>query len=211
MIAAYKCVVVANGLFPTGKLAGKALREAEFIIACDGATESLVEHGVEPDVVVGDLDSLSDDLRRVYAGKLYEVRDQEINDLTKAVRYARDRGYREVLILGATGLREDHTLGNISLLADYMVDFERVEMLSDYGLFTPICRTTDLPSYLGQQVSLFSLYPCGPISVEGLRYPICHRSLFQWWEGTLNEALGDSFRVVLHEAFSRLIVYRTMG
>ena len=62
------------------------------------------------------------------------MEDQEINDLTKSVRFAHTQGYREVLILGATGLREDHTLGNISLLMDYAHLFKRVEMLSDYGL-----------------------------------------------------------------------------
>ena len=47
------------------------------------------------------------------------MKDQETNDLTKAVNYVKTLGFREVLILGATGRREDHTLGNISLLAQF--------------------------------------------------------------------------------------------
>ena len=37
MIKRYKCVVVANGLFPTGQQALELLRQAEFVVACDGA------------------------------------------------------------------------------------------------------------------------------------------------------------------------------
>ena len=57
MIKRYKCVVVANGLFPTGQQALELLRQAEFVVACDGAVIGL-ENGRLPDAVVGDLDSL---------------------------------------------------------------------------------------------------------------------------------------------------------
>ena len=41
MIKRYKCVVVANGLFPTGQQALELLRQAEFVVACDGAVIGL--------------------------------------------------------------------------------------------------------------------------------------------------------------------------
>lgn len=206
MIGKYRCVVVANGLFPSGEVALQALCEAECVVACDGAVTAL-EKVRRPDAVVGDLDSLPEEVRRRYAGCLYRVEDQETNDLTKAMGYAKAAGFREVLILGATGLREDHSLGNISLLMQYAGEFERVEMLSDYGLFTPLLETGRLGSRTGQQVSLFSLCPSGTVSVRGLRYPIEKRSLAAWWEATLNEALGDEFEVILEEG-AKVLVYR---
>ena len=139
----------------------RLLKEAKTIIACDGAKKTLYEKGIHPDAIVGDLDSIPAGLRERYADRIHHVEDQEINDLTKSVRFAHTQGYREVLILGATGLREDHTLGNISLLMDYAHLFKRVEMLSDYGLFTPILETTTFASYPGQQISIFVLYPEG--------------------------------------------------
>ena len=135
----YKCVVVANGLFPTGQQALELLRQAEFVVACDGAVIGL-ENGRLPDAVVGDLDSLPEPVRNRYSDRIHRVKDQETNDLTKAVNYVKTLGFREVLILGATGRREDHTLGNISLLAQYVTEFERVEMVSDFGWFTPLYR-----------------------------------------------------------------------
>lgn len=208
MIQKYKCVIVANGLFPTRPEVLEKLEEAEFVIACDGAILNLEGHRV-PDVIVGDLDSVSDEVRQRYSDRIFQVTEQETNDLTKAVHYARENGFREILILGATGLREDHTLGNISLLLEYVGEFDRVEMLSDYGLFTPLVRTTTLKSYPGQQISLFSLYPHGAISVRGLRYPIENRRLYSWWEATLNEGVGNEFTVILQEE-AKILVYRAM-
>ncbi|WP_293671494.1 thiamine diphosphokinase [uncultured Parabacteroides sp.] len=209
MIAPYNCVVVANGCFPQTTLPLRLLREASVVIACDGAVQALHDAGITPAAIVGDLDSIQPPFRDLYADRIHIVEDQEINDLTKAVRFARQSGQEEVLILGATGLREDHTLGNISLLADYAPLFRRVEMLSDYGLFTPIRQTTTLDSRPGQQVSLFSLSPSGRITTSGLRWPINNRQLTAWWQGSLNEATGDSFTITLSPD-SPVLVYRTL-
>lgn len=208
MIRNYKCVVVANGLFPTSEVVLGMLKAAEYVIACDGAVVALENYRI-PDLVVGDLDSLPEEFRERYSDRLRQMHEQETNDLSKAVYYASQAGFREVLILGATGLREDHTLGNISLLLEYAPHFDRVEMLSDFGLFTPLLQTATLESRPGQQISIFSLYPHGAISVTGLRYPIDKRRLLFWWEATLNEATGDSFTVILDDD-AKVLVYRLL-
>ena len=202
----YDCVVVANGSFPQTAGPLELLKSAPAIIACDGAVQNLHERGLEPTAIVGDLDSIAQEMLRLYANRIHTVEDQEINDLTKAVRFAHTTGYRKLLILGATGLREDHTLGNISLLMDYAPLFEQVEMLSDYGHLIPVQQTTTLPSTPGQQISIFSMYPCGEITTEGLRWPITRRRLTAWWQGSLNEALGNEFTLTLSPE-ARVIVY----
>ena len=83
-------------------------------------------------------------------------------------------------------------------------------MDTDFGSFTPLNLTTTLDSEPGQQVSLFSLYPNGRISVSGLRYPIEKRRLLYWWEATLNEASGKEVTVFL-EVDARVLVYRTFS
>ena len=202
----YDCVVVANGSFPQTAGPLELLNSAPAIIACDGAVQNLHERGLEPTAIVGDLDSIPQEMLRLYADRIHTVEDQEINDLTKAVRFAHAAGYRKLLILGATGLREDHTLGNISLLMDYAPLFEQVEMLSDYGHFVPVQQTMPLACTPGQQISIFSMYPCGEITTEGLRWPITRRRLTAWWQGSLNEALGNEFTLTLSPE-ARVIVY----
>lgn len=207
MIVPSNCIVVANGSFPTTALPLELVHQASVIIACDGAVEALHANGLAPTAIVGDLDSIPDNLCLLYADRIHQVEDQEVNDLTKAVRFAHEQGHTDVLILGATGLREDHTLGNISLLMDYAPLFRRIEMLSDYGIFTPLLHTATLESTPGQQVSIFSLYPYGEITTDGLRWPIHKRKLTAWWQGTLNEAVTTDFTITLTEG-AQAIVYR---
>lgn len=206
MKTSYDCIVVANGSFPEKEELLNLLRNVSAIIACDGAVENLHKRGLTPTAIVGDLDSIPSEMLERYADRIHVVEDQEINDLTKAVRFTHAYGYRKVLIMGATGLREDHTLGNISLLLDYAPLFEQIEMISDYGRFVPVLHTSTLRSEPGQQISLFSMNPDGEITTEGLRWPITRRRLTSWWQGSLNEALGTEFTLTL-SSNARLIVY----
>lgn len=207
MIYPYKHIVVADGQFPSHPLLLDILENAASVIACDGAVETLHDRGIIPEAIVGDMDSLSIELADIYADRLYTDQDQETNDLTKAVYFAAGKGYSEVLILGATGLREDHTLGNISLLMDYKPLFTRIEMASDYGLFTPINQTTTFQSHPGQQISFFSVKSGTLVTTHDLRYPLKDKDLTAWWQGSLNETLGEEFSLSLSSG-SKMIVFR---
>lgn len=205
LLANYRTVIVANGAFPTHTIPLGFLRDAHHIICCDGAIEHLLAAGIEPDYIVGDLDSLTDEMRQTYSAILFHNPDQETNDLTKAVQFCMDRGWMELTILGATGKREDHTLGNMSLLLDYGKQVA-VQLLTDYGVFVPQYEDRIYESFPGQQVSIVSLTPPTLFSVEGLRYPINERSLTSWWQGTLNKALSSSFHI--HMTDGRALVFR---
>ena len=83
----YHTVIVANGAFPRHPVPLSFLREASRIICCDGATESLLEYGLEPDYIVGDMDSLSHELQQRYSHCLHHDPDQYTNHLTKSVKF----------------------------------------------------------------------------------------------------------------------------
>ena len=108
MIAPYNCVVMANGRFQQTAIPLHLLHQASVVIACDGAVEALDKAGITPTAIVGDLDSIPSRFREQYADRIHIVEDQEINDLTKSVRFAHRSGQQEVLILGATGLRRPY-------------------------------------------------------------------------------------------------------
>jgi thiamine pyrophosphokinase len=190
-----KTVILANGQYPTHAVPVRYLEAAELIVCCDGAAEKLVSHGMEPGVITGDLDSVSPELKRKYKSILVRDADQETNDLTKAVKWCVSQGIKEVAILGATGIREDHTLGNISLLADYNRDIKAI-MFTDTGSFRVFDRTVTIDSFPGQQVSLFSIDPDLAVTSSGLLYPLHDLKLASWWRGTLNEAINDCFTLV---------------
>jgi len=199
-----KTVILANGQYPSHMVPARYLEEADLIVCCDGAAEKLVAHGLEPGIIIGDLDSVSPELKRKYENTLVKDDDQETNDLTKAVKWCVSQGIKEIAILGATGIREDHTLGNISLLADYNRDI-KVIMLTDTGSFQVFDRTVTIESVPGQQVSLFSIDQGLAVTSSGLRYPLQDLKLTSWWRGTLNEAMGDSFTLFFEGG--KLIVF----
>ncbi len=197
-------VIVADGTFPQHKIPLEYLKNAERIICCDGSAGNLILAGFTPDAIIGDMDSLSEDLANRFADRLFPDNDQETNDLTKAVFWCKSMGYTDIVIIGATGKREDHTIGNISLLAEYEKDIN-VKMITDTGIFIPISESSSLKSSPGQQISIFSINPETEITSEGLRYPLSRTRIKNWWAATLNEALGESFFLEFRDG--RLIIY----
>jgi len=111
----FRTVIIANGAFPRHPVPLSFLCEASRIICCDGATKALLDYGLKPNFIVGDLDSLSLELKCRYSHCLQHDIDQDTNDLTKTVKFCTENQWNEITILGATGKREDHSLGNISL------------------------------------------------------------------------------------------------
>lgn len=200
-----QAIILANGDFPTHRIPLDAMRQAEFLCCCDGAALSALSHGITPNAIIGDGDSLPDTLKERYADIFYKVDEQEYNDLTKATRFCISRGYEDIVYLGATGKREDHTLGNISLLGFYLREFGiRPLMLTDTGIFRAAAAgTTTFQSFPHQQVSIFNI-SCQSIKSSKLRWDCyAYREL---WQGTLNEALDESFTLQTDGSY---IVYQT--
>lgn len=140
----FDTVILCNGEFPTHPKALEILHNAKYLCCCDGAAEECLAHGICPDAIVGDGDSLPKELKERYADIVHIVKEQEFNDMTKATRFCKNRGPR-IAYLGATGKREDHTVGNIFLLPFYLEE-EHVEpvMFTDHGVFIPAKGTRTL-------------------------------------------------------------------
>ncbi len=198
-----EAVVLAAGDYPRARQPIDMLRSAPVVVCCDGAAEEYVRQtGRCPDAIVGDCDSLSADFRQRYSAIIHSVDEQETNDQTKAMGYVRSTGLSRIAILGATGKREDHTIGNISLLADYAEEGADVRMLTDHGVFVACREDCEFMTYKGQEISIFNLSATG-LRSEGLDYPIY--DFHKWWQGTLNVASGN--RAVIHVARGSFLVF----
>lgn len=197
-------VIIADGTFPQHEIPLRYLKNATRIVCCDGGTQNLILYGMQPDAIVGDLDSLTDDLAARFADRIFPDGNQDTNDLTKAVSWCSKMGYKDIVIIGATGKREDHTIGNISLLTEYIEDIN-VIMVTDTGIFYPFMRNCQITSFPGQQVSIFAIDPETEVTSHGLRYPLKSTKIRNWWFATLNEATGDGFSLKFKGG--RVIVY----
>jgi thiamine pyrophosphokinase len=201
-----KVIILANGEFPKHANLLEKLRNSDMIICCDGSVQKLLDFGIEPNFIVGDMDSISEKNKIKFEKILVHDASQETNDLTKAVNFCIKNGIKTLEILGATGEREDHTLANISLLVNYMDDFFSVKMFTDYGVFTPISKTTTFESFANQAVSIFSLTPQTLINSINLAYPLLNRQFNSWWEGTLNRSLGRQFTIEINTG--KIIIFQ---
>ena len=119
---------------------------------------------------------------------------QIYNDLYKTLIWCLDKKIKEVTILGATGLREDHTLGNLLLLFDFS-KYLSLKVITDTGYFTLINRTHIFNSFKGQQVSLFLIDLTIKIKTNNLKYIINNNRLKNHFQGTLNESLEKTFSI----------------
>ena len=205
-MSSFDVVIVANGAFPSHPVPLAVLQGAKRIVACDGAIAQLAAY-VHGDLqsplltIIGDGDSVPAEYRHL----LIKVEEQEDNDLTKATRYCLGKyPTPRIAYLGCTGGREDHTLGNISLLMRYYHEMGvEGRMFTDKGFFTPAQGNRSFGSFPGQQVSIFN-FGCTRLGSEGLKWK--SYAYREWWQGTLNEAVGNSF--TLH-ADSYYLVFQT--
>ena len=187
-----EAVILGNGDFSAAAIPLAALANARYVCCCDGAAAGYISRGFVPDAIVGDGDSLSKELKEKYHDILHIVSEQEDNDLTKATRHCLSMGFRSIAYVGATGRREDHTLGNISLIERYRNEMGiDAVMLTDHGYFFAAEGDAEFDTFAGQQVSIFN-FSCGKIESSGLKW---HSYAYgSWWQGTLNEAEGTGVK-----------------
>ncbi len=213
-------VILCDGDFPTSPQPLEKLKNSDIIIACDGAMTTLAKNGFTANYIVGDIDTLSEQEKKKYSDIIIYNPDQETNDQTKAFNFAislleekqnlniekkqedildiadylnnpKTPDCHQITIIGATGKREDHTIGNISLLADYLKVARRLNVkistITDYGIFIPIINTTQICNMQGRSLSIFAFDNSLKITSQGLEYQTENVVWDLWWKATLNK------------------------
>ena len=212
-------VIICDGQFPATEYPRYLIRTADFIICCDGALRKFMRNSKAifseerlPDLVIGDMDTLSPGLQKKYADIIIKETEQEHNDQTKAVRWALGniRDIEGIHIIGATGGRADHTIGNISLLMEYtrMFDLGEIylESVTDSETIFPITDSISFDCGTGRSVSIFTPDSSLRIKSEGLEYPTDDVVFDNWWKATLNKASQDNVRLELSHRSMAIII-----
>ena len=207
-------VIICDGEFPKTEYPRHLIRTADFIICCDGALKKFLRHskgifGEErlPDLVIGDMDSLSASLKKKYGELILQVDEQEHNDQTKAFKWVMENlpDADHIYIIGATGEREDHTIGNMSLLMEYARAYDlaekgiEVEMVTDHA-------TAFAATGTGRRMSIFSPDNSLKIHSEGLEWPLDNVVFDNWWKATLNRTSEDRVRLEFSHKSMALII-----
>ena len=214
-------VIICDGRFPKSEYPRYLIRTADHIICCDGALKKYLRNCISifgeerlPDAVVGDMDSLSESMKEKYRDIIIKIDEQEHNDQTKAFCWTLEnlKDIGTIYIMGATGEREDHTIGNISLLMEYARTYDlegmgiNVEMISDHSTIFAVTDTFEMECGEGRKVSLFSPDNSLRIRSEGLEWPTDDVVFDNWWKATLNRASQDTVRLEFSHRSIALII-----
>ncbi len=165
-------LIVCNAPLPPQKLIDPILRENPLIICADGGANRLWRRGIQPEFIVGDLDSLQPQLRRIFSPeKIVYNPGQENSDLEKALDFALSQGITQAVVIGATGRRPDHTMVNFSILLKYhqKLYLEFLDAHCTMRLLTGDCQ---VPLAVGTTISLLPMGTCEGVRTHGLRYPL---------------------------------------
>lgn len=199
-------------------LAIRALLKADdLIIAADGGSKHCLALGIQPHLLIGDLDSIDEPaITQLELSGTEVIRHpirKDFTDLELALLYTRQRGIKEVLVVAALGLRWDQTLANLLLPAEEifsdmhirMIDgFQEIQLLRGVGQ----CELSGLP---GDIVSLVPLggNACG-ITTQGLEYPLQEEDLlFGSTRGISNVLLDQSAIVFLRQGLLLIVLIRS--
>ena len=203
----HRTVVLAAGDFPRkGGAAWKLLAGATRVAACDSAADAYHRRFRKwPTVVIGDLDSLVGGLRRSGTDRrpsvggavrpgphasqppvCVRIPDQDTNDLEKALAYCAKQGWRDPVIVGATGKREDHSLGNVFRALVY-----NCTIVTDHGRFVPVRDKATLAVAKGAAVSIFAPDPKTRMTSKGLQWPLAPVRFRNLYCATLNRATAS--------------------
>lgn len=212
-------VIIGNGEFPKKEYPGYVISRADYLVCCDGAlakylrnSEKIFGRLREPDAVIGDMDSLGAALKRRYGHLIVHEAEQETNDQTKALRHIIRNvpDVSEIYITGATGLREDHTIGNISLLMEYTRAFDlsgiNITMVSDYSVIFPITDSIELDCGTGRRISILTPDNSLRIKSKGLEWPTDDVIFDNWWKATLNRASEDTVKLEFNHKSLAVII-----
>ena len=172
-----KALILANGEPPTKKLLKKLLAGSQLFVCADGGANAAARHGLKPDAIVGDMDSITQaTLRKFHKSEVHKVVDDYSTDLEKALAWVTDKGFHIITVAGATGGRLDHFMGNLSAMVKFSPKAV-ITFIDDAGEWIFIDRAKDFALPVGSTVSLIPLTHCDGIVTKGLRWNLNFESL----------------------------------
>jgi len=160
----------------------KEAASCDYIICADGGVKWAITNNIDPDMIVGDLDSISDTLLFYYQRKNIPIqsypKDKDETDTHIAITIALQKGASEITILGGIGNRMDHSMGNILLLIRIAQKGVKAKLVNQNNVIFVSNKRIFLDAEPG---NILSILPYGDnVKIHqtyGLQYPIINRVL----------------------------------
>jgi len=178
-----RAIIIANGQIHDSDLHRSLAAPTDLVICADGGASNALALGLQPQVVVGDLDSLDESLHsrleKMHCQFIVHPACKDETDLELALYYAIEHGVDEILILGALGGRIDQTLANVQLLALPELRSVKARILDGRQEISLIRDAALIEGQVGDTVSLLPLTEeVTGIYTEGLEYALENATLY---------------------------------
>ena len=170
-------LLIGNGETQEAVFLQKLARKADLILAADGGADRALSAGVRPDVVIGDLDSVSPQAKKILpAEKFIFVNNQNNTDLEKALDYLIAHQCTQCTLTGFVGGRWDFTFGNFLSVYPYLDKMDICVAGKGWKIW-PLTHSVTKTVRPGARVSLIPAADCQNVTLQGLVYPLEHANL----------------------------------
>jgi thiamine pyrophosphokinase len=167
-----RVMLLCNGEPPSRILARSLAGQADLVVAADGGANTARALGVSPEIIVGDLDSITQSTRHHFSrAHIIRFSRQDNTDLEKALDLVAAGGKADVMILGATGNRIDFTLANLAVLWKYTQRLTLTVRGEGWRAF-PVNHRAVVNVRPGTAVSLIPFGVCRGITIRGMQYTL---------------------------------------
>lgn len=202
--------IIANGESLVSDWARDNLRDASIIIAADGGALLCSELDIRPDYIVGDMDSISRELKDTFSDSEFILRpDQNSTDMQKAIDFAMSLSPVLIKVFSSFGKRIDHTIANVLLFQEYETSVPLV-IYDNFGRMSLLSPGKhSLRGRIGMTVSMFSLNPLENLILEGFKYPVDEQSFSGSFIGVSNVYVKE----ISHVSFDsgKLFLYEMLN
>lgn len=172
-----RVALIANGEIQDLEWTAFQLRHFPFLVAVDGGLNHCRHMQLQPDLLVGDLDSVAPEILGFYACvptlRFPSLKDE--TDLELAIEALIQKNVREIAVFGGLGKRMDHTLSNLCLMYRHP---QQVRMEAEGETLFFLHKAQVIPTFPGQVISLIPFQgPATGICSKGLKWELVDYTL----------------------------------
>ncbi|WP_352400259.1 thiamine diphosphokinase [Anaerotignum sp.] len=177
-----KAVIFAGAKIEDYEFCKEYLDDVDILICCDAGMEHTKALGLTPDYIVGDFDSVGQDVLEFYKEKnipIYQFpakKDQ--TDMQLGIHLALEKGATDLILFGGIGSRFDHTLANAHLLLGLLKKGIRARLVDENNCIELVDKPITIHGKVGDLVSTIPLsMMVRGITLTGFAYPLTNRDL----------------------------------
>ena len=192
-----RAVIIGNGIIENYDIIKQRLRSDDYVICADGGYNHAKKLGIKPAVVVGDMDSIGDN---DYDGEIINLPiRKDFTDSEVCVKYILLKHFEEVMMLGFTGKRQDHSITNMLLLKQFADVGTNAYIVDEHN---EIRFTSNENNIYGRKGDIISIIPITGdlvgVTTQGLDYPLDNETLvFGESRGVSNIMKSDKCKITI--------------